>query len=112
MNDTLFQLYCQTKALMKRAQEISKPEEEDRLLMKDWQHAIEFFDAQSTEYQERYDRLIKNQESFTREQVDFICWQIVDWYLEWKDRLLVDLQKGEHRLGFAKEKLKNMICGE
>lgn len=47
---------------------------------------------------------------FTQEQIDFICYQIGDWYLEWKNKLVVD--GGGHRLGFAKEMLKTMIVGD
>ena len=48
---------------------------------------------------------------FTPEQIDWICYQIGDWYLEWKPKL-VNWQDKTHRLGFAKELLKAQICGE
>jgi hypothetical protein len=44
---------------------------------------------------------------FTRHQTDHICYQIGDWYLMMKPLLEV-----QHNLGFMKEKLKTMICGE
>lgn len=44
---------------------------------------------------------------FTRRQVDHICYQIGDWYL-----MMKPLLEGQHNLGFMKEKLKTMICGE
>lgn len=47
---------------------------------------------------------------FTPEQIDWICYQIGDWYLEWKNRMVVD--GGGHRLGYAKEMLKVQICGD
>lgn len=46
---------------------------------------------------------------FTAKQVDKICYQIGDWYLEWKNCLTEPYVP--HRLGFAKEKLKELICG-
>lgn len=49
--------------------------------------------------------------NFTTEQIDHICYQIGEWYLRWKDNMAT----GEgrcHRLGFAKEQLKTMICGD
>jgi hypothetical protein len=46
---------------------------------------------------------------FTQEQVDFICYQIGEWYLEWKHKIC-DHQHQENSLGYAKEKLKEMIC--
>lgn len=44
---------------------------------------------------------------FTRHQIDHICYQIGDWYL-----MMKPLLEGEHNLGFMKEKLKIMICGD
>lgn len=48
---------------------------------------------------------------FTKQQVDFICYQIGEWYLEWKNQL-VDYDNKQHRLGYAKELLKEKICGK
>lgn len=48
---------------------------------------------------------------FTKQQVDFICYQIGEWYVQWKDQL-VDYDNKQHRLGYAKEGLKERICGE
>lgn len=39
--------------------------------------------------------------------IDHICYQIGDWYL-----MMKPLLEGQHNLGFMKEKLKTMICGE
>ena len=47
---------------------------------------------------------------FTQEQQDYICYQIGEWYLDWKNKMVVD--GGQHRLGFAKELLKTMIVGD
>lgn len=44
---------------------------------------------------------------FTRHQVDHICCKIGGWYL-----MMKPLLEGHHNLGFMKEKLKMMICGE
>lgn len=61
----------------------------------------------------RYENDFFIQASFSGPQVNFICEQIGEWYLEWKDKL-VDNELGliTHRLGFAKEELKSMICGD
>ena len=48
---------------------------------------------------------------FTKQQVDFICYQIGEWYVQWKNQL-VDYENRTHRLGYAKEDLKTIICGE
>ena len=48
---------------------------------------------------------------FTKQQVDFICYQIGDWYMQWRDQL-VDYEARTNRLGFAKEELKTRIYGQ
>jgi hypothetical protein len=52
------------------------------------------------------------QKTFTREQQDFICWQIGEWYVNWKHQIVSGCNPGQHRLGYAKEQLKSMICGD
>lgn len=44
---------------------------------------------------------------FTQEQADWICYQIGEWYIEWKHKIGGQHQ---HRLGYAKEILKQMVC--
>lgn len=46
-----------------------------------------------------------NAPKFTVEQVDWICYQIGEWYLDMKPLL-----EGQHNLGHMKERLKMMIC--
>lgn len=46
---------------------------------------------------------------FTTKQIDHICYQIGEWYLNWKGKLTEPYVP--HHLGFAKEQLKEMICG-
>jgi hypothetical protein len=53
--------------------------------------------------------LMKKEIKFTPEQIDFICWQIGEWYLNWKKCMTPD--RTPHKLGLAKEQLKTMICG-
>lgn len=50
---------------------------------------------------------IKGHPAFTSKQVGWICYQIGEWYLFMKPLL-----EGKHNLGFMKEKLKVMICGD
>lgn len=52
-----------------------------------------------------------NKIEFTEEQKMYICYKIGEWYLLWKNRL-VDYDDKTHKLGYAKEKLKSMICGD
>lgn len=47
----------------------------------------------------------------TQYQENMICAMIGEWYLEWKDQL-VDYDNRTHRLGYAKEELKRLICGD
>lgn len=47
---------------------------------------------------------------FTPEQVDYICYQIGEWYFKWKGNITPNHE--QHRLGYAKEELKTMICGD
>lgn len=47
---------------------------------------------------------------FTPEQVNWICYQIGEWYLEWRNALVPD--GVNHKLGYAKELLKEKICGD
>lgn len=112
MNDPVFAMYCDMKRLIKRAGESEIRGAEERDMVSEWHNAIASIDQLSPQYKERYERLARNQASFTPEQIDFICYQIGDWYIEWKDRLVIDLKKGTHRLGYAKEQLKTIICGE
>lgn len=44
---------------------------------------------------------------FTDKQRDHICYQIGDWYL-----MMKPLLEDKHNLGYMKEVLKKMICGE
>jgi hypothetical protein len=48
---------------------------------------------------------------FTYEHIDWICYQIGDWYIDWEKRMWVDGKPNQHFLGYAKEQLKEMICG-
>lgn len=52
----------------------------------------------------------KGIKSLTKEQQDEICAIIGDWYLNWKHGL-VNYDNHTHNLGYAKEVLKEMICG-
>ncbi len=44
---------------------------------------------------------------FTPQQIDYVCYMIGEWYLIWKHKI-VD-QGTLHRLGYAKEELKEML---
>lgn len=43
------------------------------------------------------------------EQEEALCCLIDDWYLHWKNGI-ADYDTKTHRLGFAKEQLKALVC--
>lgn len=49
--------------------------------------------------------------NFTQEQKDWICYQIGEWYIEWKNKL-IDYDSRTNKLGHAKEILKLMVCDD
>lgn len=49
---------------------------------------------------------------FTTAQIDHICYQIGEWYIQWEQKMWVDGKPNHHWLGFAKEELKTLICGD
>ncbi len=112
MNDTVFKMYVDLKKLISKAEKSEIKGTQEREMVQEWKISTEFLEHSCADYLPRYERLVKNQESFTPEQIDFICYQIGDWYIEWKDRIVVDLKEGTHRLGYAKEQLKSIICGD
>ena|ERR1700679_604531 len=48
----------------------------------------------------------------TGKQIDHICYQIGEWYIQWKHKMWVDCKPNQDWLGFAKEELKQMIFGD
>lgn len=112
MNDALYKIYYDLRNLIKKAQASECPGADNRSLVEEYKLSTEIIENMDPNYKRRYERHVMNQQTFTSEQIDFICYQIGDWYLEWKDRLVIDLKNGTHRLGYAKEQLKTLICGE
>jgi hypothetical protein len=49
-------------------------------------------------------------QSFTREQEEWLCYLIGEWYLFWKGKICD--KNGTHSLGKAKEHLKAIICND
>jgi len=50
-----------------------------------------------------------NKPEFTPEEEDWICYQIGEWYLEFKNKLC-DYDGRVNSFGRAKEVLKNRLC--
>lgn len=112
MTESLYQWYRDIRNLINKAEKCEVKGATERVLVSDWIATKEILENGDPRLKERYERWLKNQQSLSPEQIDFICYQIGDWYLEWKDRLVIDLKQGTHRLGFAKEQLKTLICGD
>jgi|GEM_PF-2501194 hypothetical protein len=74
--------------------------------------AINIIETSFPDIKEYHEKQTKIQSSFTREQIDYICWQIGEWYIDWKTKIVSGCEEGQHRLGVAKEQLKTMICGD
>jgi|SRR5579859_1798775 len=113
MSETLYLWYknsCQQLANYNREKQNSKPEEiseEIEEMVKGWQEVIDMVNNRFSEYKERFKREQDIQKSFTPDQINHICYQIGDWYL-----MMKPLLEGQHNLGYMKEKLKIMICGD
>ncbi len=91
----------------KQGHEPHEVDEEIDEMVKGWQEVIDMIDQKYPEIKGWYMRKQEMQKSFTPEQIDHICYQIGEWYLGVKELL-----EGQHNLGYMKEKLKMMICGD
>ncbi len=112
MSKAIEDWYRATQKLIKDAYASSDTSEELQAIVDGWVEALKTMETACPGLKENYERRKAVQESFTPEQIDFICYEIGDWYLEWKNQIIVDGQKGQHKLGIAKEHLKTMICGD
>jgi hypothetical protein len=112
MSDNLFYWYKEMRDRIKRLENDPEADyHEAQEILNGWKESIKVIEAGNPEIINRYNRHVAIQDSFTPEQIDFICYQIGDWYLNWKTRITTGDGHG-HRLGFAKEQLKTMICGD
>lgn len=113
MSKTLYDWYVNSLRAIARyelAKKDFEPHELDEKIdqmTKSWQDIVHIVDESHPHLKEQYMRNQEIQKSFTREQIDFICYQIGEWYLDMKPLL-----EGQHNLGHMKEKLKTMICGD
>lgn len=111
MSDAIYDWYRSTiKQIKVWRENIEEGGEGAEEKLRELTDAINTMELACPGLKERHDRLTRIQDTFTAEQIDFICYQIGDWYLMWKGCLTEEYVP--HRLGFAKEQLKSMICGE
>jgi hypothetical protein len=113
MNYEIYKMYRENQKLIDRVENLSEDGDPEltKLIIQDLRLSQEIW-QQVPNFEAEYERLLAEQKSFTPAQIDFICFQIGEWYVNWKERIIVDLKEGTHRLGYAKEQLKEMICGE
>jgi hypothetical protein len=112
MSETLYLWYensCQQLARYNLEKQNSSAEhiEETEEVIKGWEEVINMVNNQFPYMKERYMREKDIQKTFTSVQINFICEKIGDWYL-----MMKPLLEGTHNLGYMKEKLKIMICGD
>jgi hypothetical protein len=105
MIEAIYQMYKEQKRML--TDEPQADSEELKSIIADAKLSMTILDEKNPEYRERYEREQAIYRSFTPEQQDFICWQIGEWYL-----MMKTLLEGTHNLGYMKEKLKTMICGD
>lgn len=111
MNEAFYKMYKSSKQMLESIEDKGHSEEFQDLCagLRAGNRGLEM---SRPEYLQRYEREKRMQDSLTQEQIDFICYQIGDWYLEWQEKMWVDGKPNQHWLGMAKEQLKTMICGE
>lgn len=112
MNEAIYSWYVQIQRLLATAKQSKEHNEELLETISEWEDAITAMDIACPDVKSTYEQRRKMQQSFTPEQVDYICYTIGDWYLHWKSCIVIDGEKNQHRLGVAKEQLKTMICGD
>lgn len=114
MSNAFYDMYKRSRDLLERYEREKEPDDPMELgvIVEGWVDVIKVIDESHPQIKEWYERNRALQKTFTREQIDFICYQIGDWYLEWEKKMWVDGQPNQHWLGVGKEQLKTMICGE
>jgi hypothetical protein len=113
MNKSLDDWYAATQKMIKEAYcERIVSKEKMKGVVDLWIERLDLLEQIDPGIAERYQRRKAMQKSFSYEQIDFICYQTGDWYIEWQDKMWVDSKPNQHWLGVAKEQLKTMICGE
>lgn len=110
----IYELYKATRQLIESYEKTKQEDDPIELvtMFKDWVEIVEKIEKNRPQIKDKYEHELQAHKSFTSEQVDFICEQIGDWYLEWKEKMWVDGKPNGHWLGVAKEQLKTMICGD
>jgi hypothetical protein len=96
---------------MFKKEPLEKESSEVMEIIEGFKTTIDVIEKSHPEIKIRYERHKAIQQSFTSEQLDFLCYMLDEWYLEWKGKILTG-NEDRHRLGYAKELLKSKLCGE
>ena len=113
MSKALDDWYAATQKMMQQALlENEDSQEAMKAIVYEWGERLKMIEQAHPGIEERYKRRQAIQKSLTCDQIDFICYQIGDWYVNWKDKMWADGKPNQHWLGTAKEQLKTMICGD
>ncbi len=113
MDYRVYRLYCAQKKIIDRTEGCNDNYSDDELnMLADMKLSEKLIDECEPKYLERYNMEQDMFKSFTEEQKDFICYQIGEWYLLWKEKMWVENHPNQHWLGRGKEDLKTMICGD
>ena len=109
MNNPFYELYKTSRNLLDRYNMEKDKDDPPGLedVVKGWREIIDAIHESHPQVKNWYEKNKSIQKSFSKEQIDHICYQIGDWYLIRKPLL-----EGQHNLGYMKEKLKTMICGD
>ena len=107
MNNDLYKWYEEAHNILLKLQKENPQSEGLKDSIEHWDSLITDIEKSYPEIVESYNRIKKIKKSFTHTQIDHICYQIGEWYL-----MMKPLLEGQHNLGYMKEKLKTMICGE
>jgi hypothetical protein len=115
MSQQIYNLYKKSMLMLEEyeaAKAEEEPPEEIAKIAETLRGTLEAIELAWPNISEKISRDTHMQKSFTHQQIDFICYQIGDWYLEWQDKMWIDGKPNQHWLGTAKEQLKTMICGD
>lgn len=108
MTYELYRMYASSKKNVEDLEAKRETLDDEVLnLLADLKCSNTILEESDPEYLRRYNMEKRMMETFSYEQRDFICAQIGWWYL-----MMKPLLEGTHNLGYMKEVLKTMICGD
>src|SRR6187551_1341628 len=100
MSNAFYEMYRNSRNLLDRHEREKESDDPPELndIVKGWREVIDVVESSHPQIKEWYERNKAMQKSFTPEQIDFICYEIGDWYIEWQDKMWVDGKPNQHWL--------------